>query len=30
MPAADFSERAYSWRGKRVILRNLGEDGEEF
>ena len=29
MPKEEFSHRAYSWRGKRVILRNLGEDGEE-
>ncbi len=28
MPKTEFSKRAYSWRGKRVILRNLGEDSE--
>ncbi len=29
MQDKEFSERAYSWRGRRVILRNLGEDDGE-
>lgn len=29
MSDKDFSQRAYSWRGKAVLLRNLSNDGEQ-